>query len=64
MEEEEEAEEEEEEEEEEEVEEITINGKLYYCSNTTSGDIYKCEKDTSVGDKIGKFSNGTPLFFS
>ena len=27
------------------------------------GDIYKIEKDTSVGDKIGRFSNGTPLFF-
>ena len=28
-----------------------------------NGSIYKKEKDTSVGDIIGKFSNGTPLFF-
>ena len=47
-----------------EGEEIEINGKLYYSSDTTKGDIYKIEKDTSVGDKIGRFSNGTPLFFS
>ena len=58
------AEEDDDEEEEEEVEEIEINGKLYYSSDTTKGDIYSIEEDTSVGDKIGRFSNGTPLFFS
>lgn len=40
-------------EEEAEVFEVTINGKLYYTSNETDGEIYEVLPDGDVG--IGKF---------
>jgi len=71
----EEEEEEEEEEQEEEVEEpvqpqeeevevveVEIKGKMYFTTNETSGIIYKCLSDGDIGDEIGKFVNGKPVF--
>ena len=60
--EEEEDEEEEEEEEEEEVEDVTINGKEYYATNTVDGDIYEKLKDDEIGDIVGYYKNKKPFF--
>ena len=72
--EEEEAEEEEEEEEEEdeeqeqeqeqevEVVEVEIKGKMYFTTNEISGIIYECLANGDVGDEIGKFVKGKPVF--
>jgi hypothetical protein len=60
---EEEAEEEvEEEEAEEEVEEVTIKGKSYYTSNKINGIIYEITKDEDIGDEVGIFKEGKPVF--
>ena len=70
---EEEAEEEEEEHEEEEkadaeeeveVIEIQIKGKTYFTTNETSGVIYECLADGDIGDEVGEFKNGKPVFRS
>ena len=55
-------EEEEEEEQEVEVVEVDIKGKMYFTTNETSGIIYECLADGDVGDEIGKFVNGKPVF--
>ena len=56
-------EEEEEEEEEESVEEWEFEDDKYYVSNTKDGKIYSITKDEEVGDEIGKFVNGKPIFY-
>ena len=58
----EEVEEEEEEEADEEVEEVTIKGKSYYTSNKVNGIIYEITKDEDVGDEVGLFKDGKPVF--
>jgi hypothetical protein len=58
----EEAEEEQEEEEEVEVVEVEIKGKMYFTTNETSGIIYECLADGDIGDEIGKFVKGKPVF--
>jgi hypothetical protein len=60
--EEEEQEEEQEEEEEVEVVEVEIKGKMYFTTNETSGIIYECLADGDIGDEIGKFVKGKPVF--
>ena len=63
---EEEAEEEEEvveEESEEEVFEIEIKGKSYYTTNETNGTIYNIDENEEIGEEIGKFENGKPVFY-
>jgi len=60
--EEEEVEEEEVEEEESEVFEITIGKKVYYTNNETNGTIYTVGQDEDVGDEVGSFVNGKPVF--
>jgi hypothetical protein len=50
------------EEEEEEVEEFTHKGKKYYVTNTTNGKIYSCTADDDIGDQVGSFKNGKPIF--
>lgn len=55
--------EEEEEEEEESVEEWEFEDDKYYVSNTKDGKIYLMTKDEEVGDEIGKFVNGKPIFY-
>ena len=50
------------EEEEEEVEDVTINGKEYYATNTINGDIYEKLKDDEIGDIVG-FIKIKNLFF-
>ena len=59
---EEEEEEEEQEEEEESVEEMVINNVKYYVTNPRDGTIYEMQEDGDVGDEIGKFVNGKPVF--
>jgi hypothetical protein len=54
---------EEEEEEEESVEEWEFEDDKYYVSNTKDGKIYLMTKDEEVGDEIGKFVNGKPIFY-
>ena len=49
-------------EEEEEVEEFTHKGKKYYVTNTTNGKIYSCTADDDIGDQVGSFKNGKPIF--
>ena len=55
-------EEEEEEEAEEEVFEINIEDTVYYTTNDTNGEIYSCTIDGDVGDSVGHFDNGNPVF--
>ena len=50
---------EEEEEDEEEVEEVEIDGKTYFCSETT---IYECTDLGDVGDECGYFKDGEAIF--
>lgn len=52
----------EDEEQEEEVEEYTYKGKKYYVTNTTNGKIYACTADDDIGDQVGTFKNGKPIF--
>ena len=49
-------------EQEEEVEEYTHKGKKYYVTNTTNGKIYACTADDDIGDQVGSFKNGKPIF--
>ena len=51
-----------EEEEEEGVYEITINGTRYYVSNETDSTIYEVADDDEIGDEVGVFVNGKPIF--
>ena len=55
-------EEEEEEEEEEEVFMVKINGKDYYTNNETNGSIYSVADDDDIGDEVGLYNNGKPVF--
>ena len=59
---EEEQEQEQEQEEEVEVVEVEIKGKMYFTTNETSGIIYECLADGDIGDEIGKFVKGKPVF--
>jgi len=55
-------EESEESEEEEEAYEVTIKKKLYYTTNEIDGIIYSIDKDDEIGDEVGHFKNGKPVF--
>jgi len=55
---------EEEQSEEESVEEVTIQGKRYYATNTKNGDIYDIDEDENPGEVVGKYVNGVPEFIS
>ena len=57
-----EVEESEEEEDEEEAYEVTIKKKLYYTTNEIDGIIYSIDKDDEIGDEVGHFKNGKPVF--
>ena len=49
---------------EEEVSLIEIKGRgKFYTNNPLNGDIYKVDADEEVGDHIGNFVNGIPVFF-
>jgi hypothetical protein len=50
------------EEEEVEVVEVEIKGKMYFTTNETSGIIYECLDDGAIGDEIGMFVKGKPVF--
>jgi len=52
-----------EEEAEEEVFEIEIKGKSYYTTNETNGTIYNIDENEEIGEEIGKFENGKPVFY-
>lgn len=45
-----------------EVFEITIAGKSYYTTNEKNGKIYAIDADEEVGDEIGAFKDGKPIF--
>jgi len=51
-----------EEQEEEGVYETVINGKKYYITNETDGEIYAILEDEDIGDVVGKYVNGVPTF--
>ena len=51
-----------EEEEDEEVFEIDINGKTYFTTNASSGDIYEMDNAGDPGDEVGKFVKGIATF--
>ena len=57
-------EDEEEDEEEVEVVEVQIKGKTYFATNEISGVIYECLADGDIGDEVGEFKNGKPVFKS
>jgi hypothetical protein len=57
-----EVEETEETEEEEGVYEVQIKGKRYYTTNEINGTIYAILADDEIGDEVGSFENGKPLF--
>jgi len=50
------------EEEEEEVFMVKINGKDYYTNNETNGSIYSITDDDDIGDEVGLYKNGKPVF--
>ena len=50
-------------EEEECVEAIALGGVNYYSSNILNGEIYKYIDDENVGDMIGRFKNGVPVWY-
>ena len=50
------------EEEQEEVSMVHINGKHYYATNEKNGEIYEMLDDEEIGDEVGKYVNGTPVF--
>ena len=50
-------------EEEEEVEEISIDGKLYYTTNSDNGIIFEYLENEEIGNEIGYLKNGK-LFIS
>jgi hypothetical protein len=52
----------EEEEEEEGVYETVIEGNRYYITNDTDGEIYAIIDDDDIGDVVGKYVNGKPVF--
>ena len=51
-----------EEEDEEEAYEVTIKKKLYYTTNEIDGIIYSIDNDDEIGDEVGHFKNGKPVF--
>lgn len=53
---------EEEEEQEEELYEVLIGKSSYYVANETNGPIYEITEDQEVGDEIGQYVNGKPVF--
>jgi len=60
----EEAEEEVAEEDDSEYFQVSINGKDYCTSNTTNGAIYEITEEEEIGDKVGKYVDGKPIFDS
>ena len=48
---------------EEEVFEVTIKGKGYYTTNETDGVIYAIASNEDVGDTVGHFVKGKPVFY-
>jgi hypothetical protein len=60
----EEEEKEEEKEEEEELFEIEIDDVTYCTNNEENGMIYELKEDGDVGEEIGYFKNGEPIFHS
>ena len=42
--------------------ETVINGKKYYITNETDGEIYAILEDEDIGDVVGKYVNGVPTF--
>jgi hypothetical protein len=52
------------EEEEEELFEIEIDDKTYCTNNEETGFIYELDSEGNVGDKIGYFKEGEPIFYS
>jgi len=50
------------EEEGEEVYEITIKSKTYYVTNEKNGTIYSVTSDGDIGDEVGKYVDGNPVF--
>ena len=51
-----------EEEEEEEVFMVTIKGKNYFTTNETNGTIYEALEDDDIGDEVGEYKDGKPVF--
>ena len=45
-----------------EVIEIEIKGKKYFTTDETSGVIYACTPDGDIGDEVGNFVGGKPVF--
>ena len=46
-----------------ELEEIKLDGKIYYTEDSLNGSLYECLEDEEIGDIIGHLENGT-VFFS
>jgi hypothetical protein len=45
-----------------EVIEVEIKGKPYFTTDEMSGVIYACTPDGDIGDEVGKFVGGKPVF--
>ena len=43
--------------------EVTIKGKGYYTTNETDGVIYAIASNEDVGDTVGHFVKGKPVFY-
>ena len=41
---------------------MTIKKKLYYTTNEIDGIIYSIDNDDEIGDEVGHFKNGKPVF--
>ena len=52
------------EEEDEEVYEITIKDTVYFTTDEENGTIYECTIEGDVGDAVGKYDEGSAVFFN
>ena len=52
----------EEEDDEEEVIEIEIDNKIYFTTNEINGKIFSQDLDGDVGEQVGNYKNGKPIF--
>ena len=49
-------------EEEEEVEEIEIDGKMFFTTDDKNGKLYAADEDGDPGDEVGYLKNGKAFF--
>jgi hypothetical protein len=41
---------------------VTIKGKQYFTNDETNGTIYSVVDEDDIGDEVGHYKNGVPVF--